>query len=222
MYLLFERGFQLIQSAYDWTLRGVLRHRFVTLMASFVIVVFTVQLFIQIPKGFLPSEDSGGMFGITQAAQGISFDAMKQHQIEVTKIITDDPNVSDVMSFAGAGLPGYGGNSGFFFVHLKDRPSASQDMMDSIRRLFHLPGAPARSQPALHQHGRRDQRAAPAHALPSRRHCLHAESPAHSDRRPTDAKPLPVHRGRRRIPGSFTRTRRISKTRCANCPASRM
>ena len=54
--------------------------------------------------------------------------------------ITDDPNVSDVMSFAGAGLPGYGGNSGFFFVHLKDRPSASQDMMDSIRRLFHLPG----------------------------------------------------------------------------------
>jgi HAE1 family hydrophobic/amphiphilic exporter-1 len=58
----------------------------------------------------------------------------------VTKIITDDPNVSDVMSFAGAGLPGFGGNSGFFFVHLKDRPSASQDMIDSIRRLFHLPG----------------------------------------------------------------------------------
>jgi HAE1 family hydrophobic/amphiphilic exporter-1 len=140
VYLLFERGFQLIQNAYDWTLKGVLRHRLVTLLASFVIVFFTVQLFLQIPKGFLPSEDSGGMFGITQAAQGISFDAMKQHQIEVTKLITDDPNVSDVMSFAGAGLPGYGGNSGFFFVHLKDRPSASQDMMDSIRRLLHLPG----------------------------------------------------------------------------------
>jgi HAE1 family hydrophobic/amphiphilic exporter-1 len=140
VYLIFERGFQLIQRAYDWSLRGILRHRFATLMASLVIVFFTVQLFLQIPKGFLPSEDSGGMFGITQAAQGISFDSMKQHQIEVTKIITDDPNVSDVMSFAGAGLPGYGGNSGFFFVHLKDRPSASQDMIDSIRHYLHLPG----------------------------------------------------------------------------------
>ena len=139
LYLLFERGFQLIQRAYDWSLRGVLRHRFVTLMASLVIVVFTVQLFLQIPKGFLPSEDSGGMFGITQAAQGISFDSMKQHQVQVTKIITGDPNVSDVMSFAGAGLPGYGGNSGFFFVHLKDRPSASQDMIASIKNLLHLP-----------------------------------------------------------------------------------
>src|SRR5208283_5388389 len=106
--------------------RGVLRHRFVTLLASFVIVAFTVQLFLQIPKGFLPSEDSGGMFGITQAAQGISFDSMKRHQLEVTKIIRDDPNISDVMSFAGAGMSGMGGNSGFFFVHLKDRPSASE------------------------------------------------------------------------------------------------
>jgi HAE1 family hydrophobic/amphiphilic exporter-1 len=141
LYLLFERGFQLIQSVYDWSLKGVLRHRFVTLMASLVIVVFTVQLFLQTPKGFLPSEDSGGMFGITQAAQGISFDSMKQHQLEVTEIIRDDPNVSDVMSFAGAGLPGYGGNSGFFFVHLKDRPSASEEMIDSIKRLLRFPGS---------------------------------------------------------------------------------
>jgi len=140
LYLVFERGFQAIQHAYDWSLRGVLRHRFVTLMASLVIVAFTVELFLQTPKGFLPSEDSGGMFGITQAAQGISFDSMKQHQLEVTKIIQDDPNVSDVMSFAGAGLPGYGGNSGFFFVHLKDRPSASQEMIDSIKRLLRIPG----------------------------------------------------------------------------------
>jgi len=140
LYLLFERGFQSIQRAYDWSLKGVLRHRFATLMASLVIVGFTVQLFLQIPKGFLPSEDSGGMFGITQAAQGISFDSMKQHQLEVTKIIRDDPNISDVMSFAGAGLPGYGGNSGFFFVHLKDRPSASQEMTASIRHLLYLPG----------------------------------------------------------------------------------
>jgi HAE1 family hydrophobic/amphiphilic exporter-1 len=140
LYLLFERGFQMIQRIYDWSLRGVLRHRFATLMASLVIVVFTVQIFLQIPKGFLPSEDSGGMFGITQAAQGISFESMKQHQVQVTKIIQDDLNVEDVMSFAGAGLPGYGGNSGFFFVHLKDRPSASAEMIDSIARLLRLPG----------------------------------------------------------------------------------
>jgi len=142
LYLVFERGFQSIQRFYDWSLRLVLRHRFLTFVASLVIVVFTVLLFLQIPKGFLPSEDSGGMFGITQAAQGISFDAMKQHQIEVAKIIQDDPNVSDVMSFAGAGLPGYGGNSGFFFVHLKDRPAASQEMIAWLRHLLHLPAAP--------------------------------------------------------------------------------
>ena len=142
VYLLFERGFQLLQRYYDGSLRLVLRHRFVTFLASLVIVVFTVQLFLQIPKGFLPSEDSGGVFGITQAAQGISFDSMKQHQIDVTKIILNDPNVEDVMSFAGAGLPGYGGNSGFFFVHLKDRPSAGQDMIAWVRQLLHLPAAP--------------------------------------------------------------------------------
>ena len=142
VYLLFERGFQLLQRYYDGSLRLVLRHRFVTFLASLVIVVFTVQLFLQIPKGFLPSEDSGGVFGITQAAQGISFDSMKQHQIDVTKIILNDPNVEDVMSFAGAGLPGDGGNSGFFFVHLKDRPSAGQDMIAWVRQLLHLPAAP--------------------------------------------------------------------------------
>ncbi|MBZ5543041.1 MAG: efflux RND transporter permease subunit [Acidobacteriia bacterium] len=135
----FERGFGGMLRAYDWSLRGVLRHRFVTLLASLAIVGITVQLFIGIPKGFLPSEDSGSIFGVTMAQQGISFEAMKKHQQELTNIVLRDPNVDGVTSFAGAGGPGGGGNSGFFFLHLKPRPSAQEELVDKTFSLLHLP-----------------------------------------------------------------------------------
>ena len=139
IYAFTERGFQGMHKAYDWSLRGVLRHRFATLLASLALVGVTGYLFVLIPKGFLPSEDSGQMFGVTQAAEGISFDAMKQHQVELTKLILDDPNVAGVTSFAGAGGPGGGGNTGFFFVSLKNHPSAAQQYVNLLKDLLHLP-----------------------------------------------------------------------------------
>ncbi|MFB3924387.1 MAG: efflux RND transporter permease subunit [Terriglobia bacterium] len=135
----FDRGFDATLRAYEWSLQGVLRHRFATLVTSLVIVAVTAHLFIGIPKGFLPSEDSGQTFGITQAAQGISFESMKKHQQEIIAIIRSDPNIEDITSFAGAGGPGGGGNSGFFFAHLKPRPGPWEDFKYRVKTLLHLP-----------------------------------------------------------------------------------
>ncbi len=121
-----ERVFQGMLRLYDWSLRGVLRHRFVTLMASFIILGGTFYLFFLIPKGFLSSEDSGLVVGFTQAQQGISVDSMRAHQLEVTNLVVHDPNVADTFSLAGAGFAGFAGNTGIFFCHLK--PSAERQL----------------------------------------------------------------------------------------------
>jgi hydrophobic/amphiphilic exporter-1 (mainly G- bacteria), HAE1 family len=139
LFNLFERGFQGMLGAYDWSLTKVLRHRFVTFLFSLAIIGVTAWLFIRIPKGFLPSEDSGFIFGITMAQQGISFDSMKEHQEALTHLIVADPNVENVMSFAGAGGPGGGGNSGFFFIDLKERPSGREQMVDWFKDRLRIP-----------------------------------------------------------------------------------
>jgi HAE1 family hydrophobic/amphiphilic exporter-1 len=139
LFNLFERGFRGMLTSYDWSLQKVLRHRFVTLLFSLAIMAVTAWLFIRIPKGFLPSEDSGFIFGITMAQQGISFDSMKDHQKAFTRLMVADPNVENVMSFAGAGGPGGGGNSGFFFLDLKARPSGRAQMVNWFKDRLHIP-----------------------------------------------------------------------------------
>ncbi|HLY61212.1 MAG TPA: efflux RND transporter permease subunit [Terriglobia bacterium] len=121
-----ERVFQGMLRAYDWSLSGVLRHRFITLMASFVILGGTLYLFFLIPKGFLSSEDTGLVLGFTQAQQGISVDSMRQHQLEVTNLVVANPNIADTFSLAGAGFAGFAANTGIFFCHLK--PSEEREL----------------------------------------------------------------------------------------------
>jgi HAE1 family hydrophobic/amphiphilic exporter-1 len=129
---------------YDWSLRKVLDHRLATLLASLILLVVTGYLFIAIPKGFLPSEDSGRIFGFTMAAQGISFDSMKQHQKAVANVCESDPNVQDVMAFGGVGGPSPGGNSGFVFLHLKPYPErklTTDQVINELRpKLAQIPG----------------------------------------------------------------------------------
>jgi len=139
LFMFFERGFAGTLKAYDWSLQKVLRHRFATLLFSLAILAVTIWLFIRIPKGFLPSEDSGFIFGVTMAQQGISFDSMKKHQEALTHVVVADPNVDNVMSFAGAGGPGGGGNSGFFFLNLKPRPSGPTQMIEWFKDRLHIP-----------------------------------------------------------------------------------
>lgn len=139
-----EHAFNALMRGYDWSLRGVLRHRFATFLVSMVILGATVYLFILIPKGFLPVEDSGEVIGFTMAQQGISFDSMKRHTVALLDLIRKDPNVANVMAFGGAGGPGGGGNSGFFFAHLKDHPErklTTDQVIDEMRpKLMEVPG----------------------------------------------------------------------------------
>jgi len=112
-----ERFFNGMLDIYDHTLRGVMRHRFATLMLSCVILIATVYLFFVIPKGFLPSEDTGQMFVMTEGAQGIGFDSLARHQQMLTDIVRQSPHVERFMSAVGTGA----GNSGRMLIRLKPR-----------------------------------------------------------------------------------------------------
>jgi HAE1 family hydrophobic/amphiphilic exporter-1 len=139
-----ERVFQAWLRAYDWSLRGVLRHRFATLLTSIVLLVATVYIFAHVPKGFLSSEDSGLIIGFTQAEQGISVESMRAHQLAITSIVTQDPNVETTFSLAGAGFAGFAGNTGIFFCHLKPHPQRSlstDEVINQLRpKLMTVPG----------------------------------------------------------------------------------
>src|SRR4030095_8400663 len=93
LYWLFERVFDAWRGLYSRTLRVSLRFRFVTAAVSVVLMVATVYLFILVPKGFLPSEDQGRFNVNTEGAQGISFDEMVRHQLQVADVLLKDPNI---------------------------------------------------------------------------------------------------------------------------------
>ena len=80
-----------------------MRHRRTTMFVSLAIFVATVFLFHVIPKGFFPDEDTDRLSAQTEAAQDISFDAMREHQLAVMKIVAADSNVDGFISFIGAG-----------------------------------------------------------------------------------------------------------------------
>jgi HAE1 family hydrophobic/amphiphilic exporter-1 len=99
---------------------------------------------MRVPKGFLSSEDSGSILGFTQAAQGISVESMREHQLAITSIVTQDPNVANTFSLAGAGFAGSAGNSGIFFCHLKPHPErrlSTDEVINELRpKLLTVPG----------------------------------------------------------------------------------
>jgi HAE1 family hydrophobic/amphiphilic exporter-1 len=123
LYNAFERMFQSWLSLYDRTLQISLRHRALTMAASIVLLFGTVYLFTVVPKGFLPNEDQGRMQVSTEGAQGISFDEMVRHQLQVANIIQGDPNIASVgnnVGMMGNNAAG-SGNTGRMFVELKPR-----------------------------------------------------------------------------------------------------
>ena len=124
-----ERMFNAMLGAYRTSLTWVMHHRRFTMASFAVIFVATGFLFAYMPKGFLPSDDVGQLFVITEAAQDISFDAMKNLQQQVANVIRQNPHVENAMSFVGIGGPSATLNSGRIFVTLKpreERPRADQ------------------------------------------------------------------------------------------------
>ena len=120
-YQVTERWFDRSLVAYQQSLRWAMRHRFAMMVMSGVLLLATVLMFYTIPKGFIPSEDNNEIVMFTLARQGISFDAMKAHQLALAHMVMKDPNVRAFFSSIGTGGPGGATNSGILFCHLVPR-----------------------------------------------------------------------------------------------------
>ena len=129
-----EAVFQAALRLYGWSLHIVLRHTVITMVISVAILAATAYLFVVIPKGFIPSEDRGMIQVSTEAQEGISYDAMIEHQQAVAAVIAKEPDVDRFMSSAGGG--GHGaGNTGNMFLMLKDRPERTATTDQVLQRL---------------------------------------------------------------------------------------
>jgi HAE1 family hydrophobic/amphiphilic exporter-1 len=135
LYRLSERFFTGMLDFYERTLAAVLRHRRATMAVSAVVLVLTVVLFGRMPKGFLPSEDAGILFAFTEAQQGISFDGMMGHQLQVNGVLLEDPNIEAFMSAIGASGISSQGNQGRVFAKLKPRGERKLHVDDVIQEL---------------------------------------------------------------------------------------
>jgi HAE1 family hydrophobic/amphiphilic exporter-1 len=138
-----ERVFDGALAAYERSLAAVLRHRAATLAVSGVILVATVWLFARTPKGFIPDEDQGAIFGVTEAQQGISFDAMVEHQLALADIVRHDPAVRALFTSVAASGSSTTANQGRMFIHLKSRDErdAVPDIIARLRgKLAGVPG----------------------------------------------------------------------------------
>jgi hydrophobic/amphiphilic exporter-1 (mainly G- bacteria), HAE1 family len=110
-----EKIFDWARDAYGWTLRGVLRARFLTLVFAVGTVVATVYMYGKVPKGFIPDQDTGQLNGTTEGPQDVSYDAMVLYQQRIAAIVAADPDVEAYTSNIGMG----GMNAGRFLIRLK-------------------------------------------------------------------------------------------------------
>jgi HAE1 family hydrophobic/amphiphilic exporter-1 len=138
------RIFGVVRAGYEWTLRGVLRHRFTTLMVAAGTLAATVYLYGCVPKGFIPNQDTGQLSGYTEAPQDISFDGMVRFQREVAAIIAADPSIDAFSSTVGGGGGTTSGNTGRLFLRLKPRSERTltpEQVIEGLRpKLNAIPG----------------------------------------------------------------------------------
>ena len=138
-----ERVFKKMLDIYEKGLKWSLHHRRLVLIFSGIVLLATVYLFVVIPKGFIPSEDRSAIFAFTQASEGISIDAMLEHQQAVAAVIRQDPNVESFFSTAGA-RGSSTSNTGIAFMHLKPRSQrkySADQVIEQLRpKLAKIPG----------------------------------------------------------------------------------
>jgi hydrophobe/amphiphile efflux-1 (HAE1) family protein len=134
-YNITERMFKAMLDWYDRGLQWVLRHQPLTLTVAIVTLIATILLYIVIPKGLLPQQDTGMITGVTDAAQSISFKAMVQHQHVIADIVRKDPDVVSVASFVGAGTVNPTVNTGRLYIGLKPRDQRRASANEVIDRL---------------------------------------------------------------------------------------
>ena len=130
-----ERAFEGMIAFYGRTLKFVLRFQTITLLVALATLMLTIFLYIIIPKGFFPVQDTGVIQGISQAPQMIGSKAMAAKQQELAKVILDDRAVESLSSFIGADGTNTTTNSGRMSINLKPLNQRSQSASDVIRRL---------------------------------------------------------------------------------------
>jgi hydrophobe/amphiphile efflux-1 (HAE1) family protein len=143
-YLVIERGFDLLRDGYAHGLDFVLRHQRLTLLTFCATVALTGYLYVMIPKGFFPQQDTGVISGTSDAPQDISFQEMVRRQHLLTDIVQRDPDVEGWGAFVGGGQAL---NNGRIFIGLKprsQRTSSADQVVRRLRREFaKVPGATA-------------------------------------------------------------------------------
>jgi HAE1 family hydrophobic/amphiphilic exporter-1 len=130
LYRMSERGFDGILNVYEAGLKIVMRHRFITLMVMLGTVVVTGYLYVIIPKGFFPQQDTGLIIGQSEAAQDVSYQAMTERQQAMLDVIVKDPAVQSVAAATGAGGGLYTLNDGRVFIQLK--PKVQRGPIDQV------------------------------------------------------------------------------------------
>jgi hydrophobe/amphiphile efflux-1 (HAE1) family protein len=142
-----ERTFDSMHKFYERTLKWVLDREYLMLFVTFAVIAATIWLYVVVPKGFFPQQDTGQMMATTEAAQDISFEAMKEKQEQVVKIVMADPAVQAVGSFFGGGS-GSAMNNARMFISLKpkgwgkgERQDGPLAIMTRLRQKFaKIPG----------------------------------------------------------------------------------
>jgi hydrophobic/amphiphilic exporter-1 (mainly G- bacteria), HAE1 family len=132
---IFEAAFRGLLRSYEWTLDKVLAFKAVTLVITLATIGGAVWLYLIVPKGFFPSEDTGFVLGITEAATDTSFEGMAELQRQIAEIVRKDKAVDYLNSTVGAGGPNQTNNSGRMFIALKPRAEREESAREVIQRL---------------------------------------------------------------------------------------
>jgi HAE1 family hydrophobic/amphiphilic exporter-1 len=161
-YQVTERGYDWMLGQYKWTLDWSMRHRRLMMIFSLLILVGTALLFQMVPKGFIPSEDTGQLSVSTEAGQGTSFTDMSRRQQAVAAIVQRDTNVANFMSTVGGGGGSSASNSGRLFITLKPRGKRlpADAIVNELRgKLSRIPGISAYASlpPAIQIGGRQSK-----------------------------------------------------------------
>jgi hydrophobe/amphiphile efflux-1 (HAE1) family protein len=136
LYLFSERVFDATLSIYEAGLRWVLRHRAITLGLTIATILLTGYLYVVIPKGFFPQQDTGFIVAVSESSQDVSYPAMIERQSELVRILLEDPGVDGVISAVGVGGVNQTMNNGRMFINLKPRElrdASANQIIDRLR-----------------------------------------------------------------------------------------
>jgi HAE1 family hydrophobic/amphiphilic exporter-1 len=132
----FEKLFTLAEHGYRDSLQWSMRNRKIMMALAGIILIVTAWLFVVVPKGFIPRQDTGQITGTTRADEGIAFDDLVAKQLQLTEIVRKNPNVAAVLSSAGqAGGGVSGGNVGRLVIRLKPKNQRSLSADEVIQEL---------------------------------------------------------------------------------------